>query len=92
MVNNLGFGDLIFKTPQGKKIKSVSNVSELKKTIEKLPLESIEYHASRNHFSNWLAIRGEFDLANKFREIGPTKFKNLEKRKKYHNKQSSETK
>ena len=84
MVNNLGFGDLIFKTPQGKKLESESNVSELKNAIENLPLESIEYHASRNHFSNWLAIRGEFDLANKFREIGPTKFKNIEKRKEYH--------
>jgi len=84
MIENLGFGDLILKNPKGKKIKSISSVSELKPNLEKIPLESIKYHASRNHFSNWLAIRGEFDLANKFREIGPEKFKSLEKRKKYH--------
>ena len=82
--NNLGFGDLTLKTSNGKKIKSVSEVANLKSSIEKIPLESIAYHASRNHFSNWLAIRGEFDLANKFREIGPNKFKTLEKRKEYH--------
>ena len=90
MVDNLGFGDLILKNAKGKKIKSVSSVSNLKSNLEKLPLESIEYHASRNHFSNWLAIRGEFDLANKFREIGPEKFKYLEKRKEYHLKLLSE--
>ena len=84
MTNNLGFGDLIFKTPEGKRIKSVSNVSELKKAIEILPLESIEYHASRNHFSNWLAIRGEFNLANKFRQIDPDKFRDIKKRKEHH--------
>ena len=84
MVSNLGFGDLILKKPNGKKIKSISDVSDLKSNLEKIPLESISYHASRNHFSNWLAIRGEFDLANKFREIGPDKFDTLDKRKKYH--------
>ena len=84
IVSNLGFGDLILKTGKGKKIKSVSAVEDLKEIMEKLPLDSINYHASRNHFSNWLAIRGEFSLANKFRELGPHKFKNLEKRKEYH--------
>ena len=84
IVNNLGFGDLILKNTKGKKIKSVSSIEELRDALEKIPLESIEYHASRNHFSNWLAIRGEFSLANKFREIGPKKFKTLEKRRDYH--------
>jgi len=84
IVSNLGFGDLILRNTKGKKIKSVSSIEELKKALEKLPLESIEYHASRNHFSNWLSIRGEFNLANKFREIGPKKFKTLKKRKEYH--------
>ena len=82
--SNLGFGDLILKNSKGKKIKSVSQVTDLRSSLEKIPLESIAYHASRNHFSNWLAIRGEFDLANKFREIGPTNFKSLKRRKEYH--------
>ena len=84
IIQNLGFGDLILRKPDGKKIKTVSEVSDLKMNLEKISLESIAYHASRNHFSNWLAIRGEFDLANKFREIGPDKFKTLKKRKEYH--------
>ena len=90
MIDNLGFGDLILKKSNGKKISSVSSVADLKLSLEELPLESIEYHASRNHFSNWLAIRGEFDLANKFREIGPENFKSIEKRKEYHIKLLSE--
>ena len=90
MIDNLGFGDLILRNSSGKKIKSVSSVIDLRSNLEKLPLNSVEYHASRNHFSNWLAIRGEFDLANKFRQIGPGKFQNLKKRKEYHLKLLSE--
>ena len=84
MIDNLGFGNLILRSSSGKKLKSVSSVINLRTNLEKIPLKSVEYHASRNHFSNWLAIRGEFDLANKFREIGPGKFQDLKKRKEYH--------
>ena len=84
IVSHLGFGDLILKNSKGRKIKAVSAVENLKEAMEKIPLDSIKYHSSRNHFSNWLAIRGEFTLANKFRELGPHKFSSLKQRKEYH--------
>ena len=37
--------------------------------LKNIPEESLDYHASNNHFSNWLAARGELTLASKFREI-----------------------
>ncbi|MFQ6614105.1 MAG: PEP/pyruvate-binding domain-containing protein, partial [Fidelibacterota bacterium] len=64
MLNNFGFGDFIFRYPSGRRITSVSSVEDM---IEKLPSissKSISYHASSNHFSNWLAVRGEFELAS----------------------------
>jgi len=64
ILNNFGFGDFVFRYPSGRRIASVSSVEEM---IEKLPSissKSISYHASSNHFSNWLAARGEFELAS----------------------------
>ena len=39
----------------------------LEKQIKKVPIESILYHAERNHFSNWLKARTEFWLAHQLR-------------------------
>ena len=58
-LRNPGFGDFIFKLPDGKEIGQVSNVEELREFFEDIPEESLDYHGSNNHFSNWLAARGE---------------------------------
>ena len=58
MINNFGFGDFIFKMPNGDEIGQVSNVEEMIDFIEDIPEKSLDYHASRNHFSNWLATLG----------------------------------
>jgi len=84
MKNDLGFGDLVLKDSNGTENKIVKEVSDLKNHLENITLDSVLYHASRNHFSNWLSIRGEFDLANKFRKINPTKFNSLKDRRNYH--------
>ena len=84
MINNLGFGDFNFRLPTGKVIKRVSTVIELKESIKNIPGESLEYHASNNHLSNWLSTRGEFDLASNFRKLKKTDFSSIEKRRKHH--------
>ena len=84
MIYNFGFGDFIFKMPQGKTIGKVGNVEELLKFFEEIPEESLDYHASNNHFSNWLAARGEFKLATQFRKLKATDFKNIDERRTHH--------
>ena len=74
MVLNFGFGDFIFKDSNGKEIIKATNIEELIKAIETVPIESILYHGRNNHFSNWLAARSEFDLATKLRKIHVNKF------------------
>jgi len=69
IVSNFGFGDFIFKTPDGKVIDHVTDLKGLKKAIETIPEESLEFHAGNHHFSNWLAARGEFILASKIRPL-----------------------
>ena len=38
----------------------------------------MRYHASKNHFSNWLAVRGEFNIASNLRPIKISDFNNIE--------------
>ena len=84
IIKNFGFGNFIFKDLNNSKIIEASNIEELYKGIEKISSESLVYHASRNHFSNWLSVRGEFEIANEFRKLKNSHFDHIEDRRSYH--------
>jgi hypothetical protein len=88
LIEHLGFGDFIFLKPVlGKKetveIARASNMEEFEKIMQKIPVESIRYHADRNDFSNWLMARGEFKLAALLRPKKVNDFINLDENRKY---------
>lgn len=68
---NFSFGDFVFKLPTGGEVARASDLRSLEKCLKIVPIESVIYHAERNHFSNWLKARTEFGLAHKLR---PRKF------------------
>ena len=84
MISNFGFGDFEFCLPSGKVLAKASNIIELTDCIKKIDANSLEYHASNNHLSNWLASRGEFELSSQFRKLKKNDFKDIEKRRKHH--------
>ncbi|MCX6168722.1 MAG: histidine kinase [Ignavibacteriales bacterium] len=67
MLTHFGFGDFVFRTDDGTEVGRAENLTELEEQLEIVPDESIVYHASRNHFSNWLKARTEFWLAHQLR-------------------------
>ncbi len=67
MVENLGFGDFIFRTPDGKEVGRAGDLKALEEMLWTVPAESLAYHGQRNHFSNWLKARTEFALAHSLR-------------------------
>ncbi len=67
MLHNFGFGDFVFRTENGNEAGRARNLTELEEQLAIVPDESIKYHASRNHFSNWLKARTEFWLAHQLR-------------------------
>jgi hypothetical protein len=97
LLKHLGFGDFVFLKPKKKKkqvkakdlnIKTIeiaraSNMKEFEKAIQKVPLESIKFHADRNDFSNWLIARGEFNLAKILRPKKASDFTNLNEVRKH---------
>ncbi|MDR3609745.1 MAG: PEP/pyruvate-binding domain-containing protein [Ignavibacteriaceae bacterium] len=78
MMERFGFGDFIFYTPDGKEVGSAHNLITLEEQLKSVPVESILYHAERNHFSNWLKARTEFWLAYRLRPRQVTDFKSGE--------------
>tara|TARA_B110000263_G_scaffold116976_1_gene101964 strand:- start:402 stop:3389 length:2988 start_codon:yes stop_codon:yes gene_type:complete len=78
IINNFGFGDFIFRNKRGKEISSASDLKSLKKSLNKIPDQTLKYHASRNHFSNWLAVRGEFSIASIIRPLKVSNFSTLD--------------
>ncbi|NTW35551.1 MAG: hypothetical protein HGB17_05390, partial [Syntrophobacteraceae bacterium] len=67
LTGHLGFGDFVFRLPDGAEIARVSNMHSFEKTLPTIPRESFYYHWSRNDFSRWLFARSEIILASKLR-------------------------
>lgn len=78
MLDNFGFGDFIFRLPNGTEIGRVNDLLSLGEYLKTIPLESLQYHAERNHFSKWLKARTEFWLAHKLRPRQVSDFQSLE--------------
>ena len=78
MINNFGFGDFVFITPDGKEVGRANNLKALEEQIKVVPPESLVYHAEGNNFSKWLKARTEFWLAHKLRPKKVTEFQTAE--------------
>jgi CheY-like chemotaxis protein len=77
MMNNFGFGDFTFQTPDGTMVGKANNLKSLEEHLKIVPDETILYHSEKNHFSNWLKARTEFWLAHKLRPRQVTDFNSV---------------
>lgn len=67
MLENFGFGDFIFRLPNGTEVDRASNLKQLEDKLKLVSDESIIFHSERNDFSRWLKARTEFWLADRLR-------------------------
>jgi DNA-binding NarL/FixJ family response regulator len=82
-VDYLGFGDFIFRLPDGREVARAPNLRTMEEILPSIPDESVYYHAIRNHFSSWLFARSEIMLASKLRPVKATDFSSVAEIKKY---------
>jgi len=61
--NYLGFGDFVFRDSIGSPMAIASTMEEFEHELRSIPDDSLLYHAQKNHFSMWLAARGEIQVA-----------------------------
>jgi hypothetical protein len=79
MIDEMGFGDFIFRLPDGKtEVARAADLNALETELHTIPEESLAYHGERNHFSHWLMARTEFALAQKLRPRQVSEFGTLE--------------
>ncbi|MFT7626237.1 MAG: hypothetical protein ACI9WU_005432, partial [Myxococcota bacterium] len=76
--HNCGFGDFVFRLPDGTPVGRASNSVEMKQALATVPAESLWYHTRQNHISSWLLARGKFSLAIELRDKSPTHYQDIE--------------
>lgn len=69
MIYHFGFGDFIFRLPDGTVVGRAHDLRSLEEQLHIIPDESLKYHGERNDFSIWLKARTEFLLADKLRPV-----------------------
>jgi CheY-like chemotaxis protein len=78
MVEQLGFGDFVFRMADGREVARAADLHELEERLATVPGESLAYHGERNHFSNWFKARTEFALADRLRPRKVSDFATVE--------------
>jgi len=78
MLDTFGFGDFVFRLPGGAEVGRAADLRSLEAQLSTVPVESVGFHAERNHFSSWLKARTEFSLAHELRPRRVSDFRTLE--------------
>jgi CheY-like chemotaxis protein len=82
-LDHLGFGDFVFRKPDGREIGRAPSLREFEELLHHLPGDSFIHHCSRNDFSRWLFARTEIMLASKVRPLKDDDFSSLESHRQY---------
>jgi len=64
-LDHLGFGEFIFRLPDGTAVCTAANMHEFEDRLHTIPDESFLFHLKHNHFSNWVMARAEVALAKR---------------------------
>jgi CheY-like chemotaxis protein len=82
-LENLGFGDFVFRKPDGREIDRAPNLRKLEELLHQIPEDSFIHHCSRNDFSRWLFARTEIMLASKVRPLKDDDFSSVKSHRQY---------
>lgn len=84
IIQNLAFGPFVFKDPATMEAIGVAtDLQSLQQKLLTLPVESLVYHAERNHFSKWLNARALFPVAQMFKFIQTEDFDSVEEMRRF---------
>jgi DNA-binding response OmpR family regulator len=83
MRSYLGFGDFLFRSPDGKEEARAADMKSLYYAVRRISNDCLLYHARRNDFSTWLMARTEFDLAHALRPQTVEDFKSVDDLRNY---------
>jgi hypothetical protein len=61
--------EFVFKMPDGREVGKAKSVADFVRIVKIAPLSSVLYHANGGHFSPWLEMMGEKELAEKIKNM-----------------------
>lgn len=84
IIQNLTFGPFIFKNPDtNEPIAIATDLQSLQQKLLTIPDKTLEYHATRNHFSKWLNARALFPVARMFKYINKEDFDSMDELRRF---------
>ncbi len=84
IIQNLAFGPFVFKNPDTMEpIAIATDLQSLQQKLLTVPDKSLEYHATRNHFSKWLNARALFPVAQMFKYIRKEDFETMDEMRRF---------
>jgi len=84
IIQNLAFGPFVFRNPDTMEpIAIAADLQSLQQKLLTVPDNTLEYHATRNHFSKWLNARALFPVAQMFKYIRKEDFETLDEMRRF---------
>lgn len=84
IIQNLAFGPFVFRNPDTlEPIAIATDLQSLQQKILTIPDNTLEYHATRNHFSKWLNARALFPVAQMFKYIRKEDFDTMDEMRRF---------
>lgn len=84
IIQNLAFGPFVFRNPDTlEPIAIATDLQSLQQKILSVPDNTLEYHATRNHFSKWLNARALFPVAQMFKYIRKEDFETMDEMRRF---------
>jgi CheY-like chemotaxis protein len=84
IIQNLAFGPFVFRNPDTlEPIAIATDLQSLQQRLLTIPDKTLEYHATRNHFSKWLNARALFPVAQMFKYIRKEDFATMDEMRRF---------
>ena len=84
IIQNLAFGPFVFRNPDTlEPIAIATDLQSLQQKLLSIPDNTLEYHATRNHFSKWLNARALFPVAQMFKYIRKEDFETMDEMRRF---------
>ena len=84
IIQHLAFGPFVFRNPDTlEPIAIATDLQSLQQKILTVPDNTLEYHATRNHFSKWLNARALFPVAQMFKYIRKEDFDTMDEMRRF---------
>ena len=83
LMHYLGFGDFVFRTPDGREIDRAGDLYTLEQKLRHIPEDVFVSHCLRNDFSRWFFSLAEVELAARVRPLRHRDFESVEQHRRH---------